>query len=310
MSRGCRHISEAAHSNGRMRTPDGAERRRLRRIRARRRRVLLLLALALVCAAIAFTVADVLTVNTHGARIRHFQIHSSRVHSTLNQALVVPPGSDGAGRPLLVFLHGKGGNEDSELNSAFFSALAKLGLRAPDVVFPDGGEDSYWHDRPNGSWAAYVMSEVIPQAVSRLHADGSRIAIGGISMGGFGAYDLARLHPRRFCAVGGHSAALWRSGGETAEGAFESAEDFDRNDVIEAARDGQGPDRTTRLWIDVGDQDPFRSADTELARILRADGHQIELHVWSGGHEGSYWNRHFSSYLDFYARALERCKGR
>jgi S-formylglutathione hydrolase FrmB len=285
-----------------------SERHRFRRASARRRRALLLLALALVCAAVVFTVVDVLAVDTQGARVQHFQIHSARVHSTLNEALVVPPGSDGAGRPLLVFLHGKGGNEDSELNSAFFSALAKLGSRAPDVLFPDGGEDSYWHDRASGEWAAYVIDEAIPQAVSRLHADGSRIAIGGISMGGFGAYNLARLHPRRFCAVGGHSAALWRSGGETAEGAFDSGEDFARNDLIKAAQDGDGPGSRARLWIDVGTEDPFRPADVELAHVLRADGRRVELHVWQGGHEGAYWTSHLAAYLSFYARALQECK--
>jgi enterochelin esterase-like enzyme len=284
------------------------ERHRFRRARARRRRALLLVALALVCAVVAFTVADVLAVDKHGANVQHFQIHSARVHSTLNEALVVPPGSDGAGRPLLVFLHGKGGNEDSELNSAFFAALARLGPRAPDVLFPNGGDDSYWHDRASGDWAGHVMDEAIPQAVRRVHADGSRIAIGGISMGGFGAYDLARLHPRRFCAVGGDSAALWRSGAETAEGAFDSGEDFARNDVIEAAQNGDGPGPRARLWVDVGTEDPFRSADVELAHLLRADGRQVELHVWQGGHEGAYWTRHLASYLSFYAQALQECK--
>jgi enterochelin esterase-like enzyme len=290
-------------------TPDSARRRSRRRVQARRRRVLALVVLGMACAAIALTVADVLAVDTDGAKVEHFTIHSTRVHATLEQALVVPAGSDGAGRPLLVFLHGKGGDEDSELNSAFFSALAKLGPRAPDVLFPNGGEDSYWHDRTSGDWAAYVMNEAIPQAVSRVHADGGRIAIGGISMGGFGAYNLARLHPRRFCAVGGHSAALWRSGGETAEGAFDSGEDFARNDVIKAARDGEGPGSRARLWIDVGTEDPFRSADVELAHLLRSNGRRVELHVWQGGHEGAYWTRHLASYLNFYARALQDCKG-
>jgi hypothetical protein len=48
------------------------ERRRLDRARARRRRVLMLVALALVCAVVAFTVADVLAVNAHGAHVQHF----------------------------------------------------------------------------------------------------------------------------------------------------------------------------------------------------------------------------------------------
>jgi S-formylglutathione hydrolase FrmB len=40
------------------------------------------------------------------------------------------------------------------------------------------------------------------------------VAIGGISMGGFGAYAIARLDPGRFCAVGGQSAALYPGTGD------------------------------------------------------------------------------------------------
>ncbi len=177
---------------------------------------------------------------------------------------MIPAGaSPAASRPLLVFLHGKGENQESNLVSGMFAAPAALGAKAPDVVFPYGGEDSYWHNRADGEWANYVMNEVIPQAIRRLHADPRRVAIGGLSMGGFGAYDLALDHPGVFCAVGGDSAALWRSGGESAEGAFERAEDFERNDVIGAARSGGSAYLGTRLWLDVGTEDPFRSADTE-----------------------------------------------
>lgn len=37
----------------------------------------------------------------------------------------------------------------------------------------------------------------IPQAIKRLHADPRRVAIGKISMGGFGAYSIARLRAIR-----------------------------------------------------------------------------------------------------------------
>ena len=128
----------------------------------------------------------------------------------LRETLVRPRGA-AAGRPLLVFLHGRGMGEDGMLSRQMFAALAAQGDRAPDIVFPDGGDHSYWHDRHGAAWGRYVMNEVIPQAIKRLGADPSRVAIGGISMGGFGAFDLARLHPHRFCAVGGHSPALWTS---------------------------------------------------------------------------------------------------
>jgi S-formylglutathione hydrolase FrmB len=261
----------------------------------------------LVLAALIVAPAVVPGVATRGARVMRFTINSALVHQVLPVAAVIPGGSVGLPRPLLVFLHGKGGNENSSLSGELFAALARLGTRAPDIVFPYGGADSYWHDRADGAWGSYVLREVIPQAISRLHADPHRVAIGGVSMGGFGALNIARLDPTRFCAVGGHSAALWLSGGESAAGAFDNAEDFARNDVIGAAR-RRNPYPGLAVWLDVGTQDPFRAADTTLAQLLRADGDEVQFHVWPGSHSLSYWNSHWSDYLQFYAAALSNCQ--
>ena len=142
------------------------------------------------------------------------------------------PDGWGRGRELLVFLHGRGSPPDSNLRQPLFDALHDLGRRAPNVLLADGGDHSYWHDRRDGKWGTSVLREAIPAALARSHADERRIAIGGISMGGFGALDLARLAPRRFCAVGAHAAALWFSAADTPSGAFDDAEDFARHDVI------------------------------------------------------------------------------
>ncbi len=247
-------------------------------------------------------------VDTEGARVLHYTIDSPLVHRTLGQVAVLPSGGTTANRPLLVFLHGKGENEESNLSDEMFAALRRLGPAAPDIVFPDGGEDSYWHDRADGAWGEYVMREVIAQAVKRLRADPRRVAIGGLSMGGFGAYNLARLNRGRFCAVGGDSSALWLNGGESADGAFDNAEDFARNDVIGAVLASSDPYPGARLWIDVGTEDPFRAADTTLVRALRAKGREVQFEIWPGGHDQSYWRSHWGSYLRFYANALAHCQ--
>ena len=236
-----------------------------------------------------------------GIRVRDYTVHSKAVDRDMAVKVVVPDG--GRTRPLLVFLHGRGGDEGSYVHGPFLKALKALGSRAPIVAFPDGAEDKYWHNRASGDWGRYVMREVIPQVAGKYGADRHRVAIGGISMGGFGAFDLARLHPRRFCAVGGHSPALWRTGGETAPGAFDDAADFARRNVIASAR------RLTRLpvWLDAGDADPFRPGDAAFAANLRAAGAHTSVHRWPGGHNGDYWNAHWGDYLRFYARALKRC---
>jgi enterochelin esterase-like enzyme len=236
-----------------------------------------------------------------GATVQRYKVDSKYAHRSLRQVAVLPPGAP-TGRPLLVFLHGRGSSEETNANPAFFSALAAQGSLAPAVVFPSGATSSYWHRRRGGDWARYVLDEVIPEAVRRLHADGSRVAIGGISMGGYGAFEVARH--RRFCAVGGHSAATWLQAGDSAPGAFDDAADFERHDVVGLARArGARPWRGARLWLDGGTTDPFRASDAVFARALG-----IRFRVWPGGHDRTYWRRHYRDYLGFYARALADCK--
>ena len=282
---------------------------RYRRRAHRRRRVA---AVAIFVVAVAAVVAGVvlvvraLSTNTHGAHVVRFTINAPLVHQSLPVAAVVPAGVGAGPRPLLIFLHGKGQDQNSNLDDAFYAALARLGSRAPDVVFPYGGADSYWHTRSSGAWGAYVLDEVIPDAIKRLGADPNRIAIGGISMGGFGALDLARLSPRRFCAVGAHSAAMWVTAGQTPAGAFDDARDFALNNVIALARHGD-PYRGMAVWMDVGAADPFRAADTTFADALRHQGQKVDFHVWAGGHDQAYWDSHWGDYLGFYANALAAC---
>jgi enterochelin esterase-like enzyme len=238
---------------------------------------------------------------TDGARFVRFDLDSRLVRARLHETLVIPPG--GGRRPLLVFLHGRGSSADDVLGDVFFRALRGLGRSAPVVLLPDGGDHSYWHDRRDGDWGSYVIREAIPAARRRARTNG-RVAIGGISMGGFGALDLARLYPLSFCAVGAHSAAVWRSFGETAPGAFDDVRDFARHDLLALARRHPRLYGRRPVWIDGGDADPFRTADAELARRLRG---RIAYHVWPGGHESAYWDAHMPAYLRFYARSLAHC---
>jgi poly(3-hydroxybutyrate) depolymerase len=244
-------------------------------------------------------------VDRRGAHVVRFTVHSRLMGRSFEEAAAVPAG-DAHGRPLLVFLYGRGGHVGDFFSDEFYAELGRLGPRAPIVVQLDGGNHSYWHDRRGGPWGSYVLREAIPEAVRKLGADGSRVAIGGISMGGYGAFDLARRH--RFCAVGGHSPALWLSAGATAPGAFDDAADFARHDVYAYVRSRRRPFGQARLWIDRGDRDPFAAADAQVVRALRADGAQLESHVWPGVHETEYWRAHTARYLRFYADALEACK--
>lgn len=217
-------------------------------------------------------------------KVSTFAVKSKLFGRSFYETLVTPPGG-GDGRALLVFLHGYGGTPSDTLSPVFVSALRKLGDRA----------------RKEGKWGAYVLDEVIPAALARSGADQDRIAIGGISMGGFGALDLGRL--RKFCAVGGHSPAVFEPGSDDISFGFDNAADFKRHDLIEIARKRSPYDAP--VWIDIGTQDQFRPAASHLARELRARGADVTFHVWPGNHDGTYWDQHFGDYLRFYAGACD-----
>jgi S-formylglutathione hydrolase FrmB len=223
--------------------------------------------------------------------------------------VVIPDeAADGERQPLLVFLHGRGENgEASSLHDEMFAALDEQGERAPIVAFPSGGESSYWHNRASGEWERYVTREVIGEVARRFDADRKRVAIGGISMGGFGAFDIARLNPGRFCAIGGHSPALWLSAEETAEGAFDNADDFAAHDVVGAAATDPAPFLDQPLWLDSGEDDPFRPGIDAFAERLEAAGAELEFKLSPGGHDAEYWRSHWDEYMRFYASSLAEC---
>src|SRR3954470_13533271 len=269
------------------------------------RKAVALLVLLLIAAAIGAS-RLLAGPDTHGSSVRRFTVKSRFVGRSLHEVGVLPAG--GGKRPLLVFLHGRGLRPDAIMSDEFFSGLAQLGARAPIVVALDGGDHSYWHDRRDGRWGTYVLREAIPAAVRELGADPERGAIGGISMGGYGAFEVAsRAGPGRFCAVGGHSPAFWLTGGQTAPGAFDDAADFDRHSVYAYVRSRVRPYGSTPLWIDYGDHDPFVPYDAAVVSALRASGASLMSHVWPGDHSGPYWRAHMARYLRFYARALARC---
>ena len=217
--------------------------------------------------------------STDGARLIRYTLHSRYVHADLHEIRVVPKRH---GNWTLVLLHGRGGGPEGMLSQSFFDGLQALGERAPVVILADGGDHSYWHNRADGEWGTMVLKEIVPRH--------GRVAIGGISMGGYGALMLAAYG--NFCAVGGHSPALWMSGGESAPGAFDDAADYARHDIV-----NNPPHYSAPVWIDVGTDDPFHDAAVYYAHEIHA-----QLHVWPGGHDGDYWHSHMRQYLAFYAR--------
>lgn len=277
------------------------------------------MALALLLAAGAYallrdddpvpTQAPGVAMRPAGVEVIRFTLASEAVGAELSTSVLVPKGGGEGRRPLLVFLHGLGGSDLSfTANPALLDALAGLGPRAPVVAFPEGGT-SFWYDRPSGDWGTYVVREVIPEVARRTGADRRRVAVGGISMGGFGAYHLGMQYPDRFCGIGGHSPALWLNFKESSDfpEAFDDAGAFAENDLVGTAREDPDAFDETPVWADTGSEDWFLPGFRAFRAALEAGDADLTAREWPGGHDLAYWDSHWDSYLGFYARTLAEC---
>ncbi|GFG73366.1 membrane protein [Mycobacterium botniense] len=218
-------------------------------------------------------------------------VSAARGGVTTNWVIVRPPGQTAALRPVIA-LHGKGGNANTVLDLGVDQELAKLvqaGHPGFAVVGVDGG-DTYWHRRVSGQDSgAMVLEELLPLLAAK-GLDTSRVAFMGWSMGGYGALLLgARLGAARTAGICAVSPALFTSYTGSAPGAFDSYEDWERNNVF-----GLPALASIPLRVDCGTSDRFYPATRAFVAQLRtppAGGFS------PGGHDVSFWRQQLPAEL-------------
>ena len=130
-----------------------------------------------------------------------------------NYLLTLPPGYDPAGAtewPLLVFLHGIGERSHSETDPMNPVHLDKLRALGPPLRIEQGDTFPFVVVAPQCStdwWNGAQLEAFIEDLQTRHRIDRTRIYLTGLSMGGFGVYDLAQRQPSRYAAIAPISAA-------------------------------------------------------------------------------------------------------
>jgi predicted peptidase len=98
--------------------------------------------------------------------------------------------------PLMLFLHGAG-ERGSDLRKLRRYGPPRIAESDPDFPFiliaPQCPTGSYWRPAP--------LLALLDDAASRHRADPRRVVVTGVSMGGFGTWDLAMTAPARFAAI-------------------------------------------------------------------------------------------------------------
>jgi S-formylglutathione hydrolase FrmB len=160
--------------------------------------------------------------------------------------------------------------------------VVKSGKPPFAVVGVDGGDNSYWHRRANGTDAgAMVLEELLPMLAS-MGMDTSRVGFLGWSMGGYGALHLgAKLGPSRTAGICAISPALFTSFTGSTLGAFDSYDDWVQSNVVGLPVLSQIP-----LRVDCATGDRFYFAARQFVSQLKKPPAGS---FSAGGHDMDYW---------------------
>ena len=228
--------------------------------------------------------------------------------------------------PTFYLLHGLSDDSTIWLRRSRIEAYVRE--RPLIVVMPDGYRGFYTDNEEGPAYARHFARE-IPDFVERNFpakpGRGAR-AIGGLSMGGYGALRLALGFPDRFCSVHSHSGAVMRFNldltprearrhrmfRDHAPGFFfEMRRVFGRlsigtpHDLLALVRHARRRRRRLpRILLDCGTEDFLLEANRELHRELLALRVPHLYREYPGGHDWDYWDLHVREALDFHARNL------
>jgi enterochelin esterase-like enzyme len=200
--------------------------------------------------------------------LEHRTLASQSLELEIGFNVWVPPAYETGNEryPVIYFLHGMGGNENSDAGG--FSGLVRQAMadgKIPPVicVYPNGGTSGYVdHPDTKVMVETFLIKELIPYVDANWRTIATRDgrALAGFSMGGGGAMRLAVKYPDTFCAAASWAAAL----GSRRPGAAEAL-----RDQLQANAD-RIRDRVRFLMI-VGDKDqtlashePFKAQLDEL----------------------------------------------
>ncbi len=195
------------------------------------------------------------------------------------------------------------------------------------VVMPDGYRGFYTDNEEGPAYGRHFAGE-IPEFVERNFpakpARGAR-AIGGLSMGGYGALRLALGFSDRFCSVNSHSGALMRFNLDLSprqarkDPVFKKRPAFfaelrrifgrrplgTRHDLltlIQRAR--RRHRRLPRILIDCGTDDFLFESNRRFHQQLTELDVPHVYREFPGGHDWDYWDLHIREALAFHARNL------
>jgi putative tributyrin esterase len=214
-----------------------------------------------------------------------------------------------AKRKVLYLLHGLSDDGSAWQRYTAIETLASAyGLV---VVMPSVGR-SFYTDQPNGQRYFTYLTEELPSYLADVFGLTPRredTFIAGNSMGGYGAFRAALLHPELYAAAASFSGVLSlevlkanpndprREEFALLFGSLDSLAGSENDPAVWLQRAAQNPSTLPRLFIAVGRQEDLYPLSGYFHAACQSLGVRSEYHEEDGHHDWFLWDRQIRQFL-------------
>ncbi|MCE5240327.1 esterase family protein [bacterium] len=215
--------------------------------------------------------------------------------------------------PVFYLLHGL---SDDYTAWQRWTSIERYARELPLIIVMPDGHRSFYCDATSGyAHEAAIVKDLIGfmDTHFRTIKSGRGRAIGGLSMGGYGAMKLGLKHSDKFCSVSAHSGVYlhvkerwWeRPDNWVPELAriYGTEKACAANDPFALAAK-LDPARAPAIWMDCGTEDGLLRDNRELHAHLKKLKIKHDYHEFPGTHNWAYWDEHVQQALAFHRKAL------
>jgi S-formylglutathione hydrolase FrmB len=263
------------------------------------------------------------------ARVRTVQFKSKLTGKELPYSVVLPASYEQSDKekvlyPTLYLLHGLSGHYSNWFSK---TKLAEYAAEYQLIVVTPEGNDGWYTDSaivPADKYESYIMQELIPDVERRFRALKTRKgrAIGGLSMGGYGALKFGVKYPDQFVFAASMSGALNAATRTNANPGF--AWEYVRPSIMQTFGDADNQTRADNdlyrlfreisseriaslpfFYLDCGTDDGFLTTNRELATILLERKIPHEFRQLPGSHNWAYWDSQVREVLKIAAQRMQ-----
>jgi putative tributyrin esterase len=214
-----------------------------------------------------------------------------------------------ARRKVLYLLHGL--SDDASAWQRFTSIESIAALYGLVVVMPSVGR-SFYIDQPNGQDYFSYLTVELPHYLKQvfgLSPSREDTLIAGNSMGGYGAFKAAFLHPELYSAAASFSGVLSllfitaypndprRPEFEYLFGNLDKIAGNEHDPVVWLKRASQSPSSLPDLYIACGRQDDLYPLNVQFNSTCQALGIPVNYHEEEGFHDWFFWNAQIQRFL-------------